>query len=90
MTRDTWKAGMIREHNELGGPTSTNLSGTLFALFLAMAVVGAFFSLSDIDALERRNRATPTTSAGQAAAGPAHFQQPKMSHIRLAIVINRE
>jgi hypothetical protein len=43
MTRDTWKAGMIREHNELGGPTSTNLSGTLFALFLAMAVVGAFF-----------------------------------------------
>jgi hypothetical protein len=43
MTRDTWKAGMIRERNELGGPTSTNLSRTLFALFLAMAVVGAFF-----------------------------------------------
>ena len=43
ITRDTWKAGMIREHNELGGPTSTNLSRTLFALFLAMAVVGAFF-----------------------------------------------
>ena len=42
MIRDAWKASMIREHNELGGPTSTNLSSVIW-LLLATAVVGAFF-----------------------------------------------
>ena len=30
ITRDTWKAGMIREHNDLGGPTSTIWQGRYF------------------------------------------------------------
>ncbi|MGA7790457.1 MAG: hypothetical protein WCA56_20095, partial [Xanthobacteraceae bacterium] len=41
MASDASKASVIRAHNELGGPTSTNLSRTLFAFLLTIAVGGA-------------------------------------------------